>query len=78
MEEIFINLWEIAETLIKNIGRVWQWLNNELKINIPIKIPVILPDGIAVSLGFSPLELIGAGILVLLGLWVLKSLIPLV
>lgn len=76
MENIFLNLWEIAETLIKNINRVWQWLNDEINFNIPIKIPVILPDGITVSLGYSPLELIGAGILVLLGLWVIKSIVP--
>lgn len=76
MEDIFLNLWQIAESIIKNIGKVWEWLNNDISINIPIKIPVILPDGIALSLGYSPLELIGAGILVLLALWVLKSLIP--
>ncbi len=76
MENILGNLWNIAETLIKNINRVWEWLNNDISINIPIEIPVILPDGIVVSFGYSPLELIGAGILVLLGLWVLKSLIP--
>lgn len=76
MEEIFLNLWEIAETLIRNIGRVWQWLNEEISLNIPIKIPIILPDGIEVSLGYSPLQLLGAGILVLLGLWVIKSLAP--
>ena len=76
MEDIFNTLWNIAETIIKNINRVWEWLNTDISINIPIKIPVILPDGIAVSLGYSPIELLGAGILVLLGLWILKSLIP--
>ena len=76
MEDIFLNLWQIAESIIRNIGKVWEWLNNDISINIPIKIPVVLPDGIALSLGYSPLELIGAGILVLLALWVLKSLIP--
>lgn len=76
MEEIFINLWDIAETIIKNIGRVWQWLNQDIAFSIPIKIPVILPDGIEVTLGYSPIELLGAGILVLLGLWAIKSLAP--
>ena len=76
MENIFENLWNIAVTLIKNINRVWEWLNNDISVNIPIKIPVILPNGIALSFGYSPLELIGAGILVLLGLWVVKNLIP--
>lgn len=76
MEDIFNNLWEIAVSIIKNINKVWDWLNRDISVNIPIKIPVILPDGIALSFGYSPLELIGAGILVLLGLWLLKSLIP--
>lgn len=76
MENILINLWEIAETLIKNINRVWEWLNTEISFSIPIKIPIILPDGIEIALGYSPLELLGAGILVLLGLWVIKSLAP--
>lgn len=76
MEDIFLNLWEITEIIIKNINKVWEWLNSDLSINIPIKIPVILPDGIAISLGYSPIELIGVGILFLLGLWVIKSLIP--
>lgn len=76
MEDIFINLWNIAESIIKNINRVWVWLNTEIAFSIPIKIPVILPDGIEVSLGYSPLELLGVGILVLLGLWLIKSLVP--
>ena len=76
MENIFENLWNIAVTLIKNINKVWEWLNTEISINIPIKIPVVLPDGIEVTLGYSPLELLGVGILVLLGLWVIKSLAP--
>ena len=76
MEDIFVTLWEIAETIIRNINKVWVWLNTEISINIPIRIPVVLPDGIEVTLGYSPLELLGVGILVLLGLWVIKSLAP--
>ena len=76
MEDIFVTLWEIAETIIRNINKVWVWLNTEISINIPIRIPVVLPDGIEVALGYSPLELLGVGILVLLGLWVIKSLAP--
>lgn len=76
MENIFINLWEIAESIIKNINIVWSWLNTEIAIKIPIRIPVVLPDGIEISLGYSPLQLLGVGILVLLGLWVIKSLAP--
>lgn len=76
MEDIFNTLWNIAETIIKNINIVWQWLNTEIAINIPIRIPVVLPDGIEISLGYSPLQLLGVGILVLLGLWVIKNLAP--
>lgn len=76
MEDIFNTLWNIAETIIRNINRVWVWLNTKISISIPIKIPVILPDGIEVSLGYSPMELLGAGILILLGLWIIKSLTP--
>ena len=38
---IFQNLWDIAETMIKMIGVVWEWLNTNLIINIPITIPII-------------------------------------
>lgn len=76
MENILGNLWDIAETLIKNINKVWEWLNNDISVNIPIEIPVIFPNGIVISLGYSPIELIGASIIVLLGLWIIKSLIP--
>lgn len=77
MEDIFLSLWEIAETIIKSVNKIWEWLNRNISVNLPLKIPVLLPDGIEFSLGYSPLELLGAGILVLLALWVIKSLIPL-
>ena len=32
MENILGNLWDIAETLIRNIGMIWQWLNEPLKL----------------------------------------------
>lgn len=70
MENIILNLWEIAETLIKNISRVWQWLNEPFTIGFKL-------FGFEISLGtFVPIHLIGAGILVLLGFWFIKSLLP--
>lgn len=70
MENIILNLWEIAETLIKNVSRVWQWLNEPFTIGFTL-------FGFEISLGtFVPIHLIGAGILVLLGFWFIKSLLP--
>lgn len=70
MENILDNLWEIAITLIKNINRVWEWLNEPFHIGFEL-------FGFTISLGsFVPIHLIGGGILVLLGFWVIKSLLP--
>jgi len=70
MENIILNLWEIAETLIKNVSRVWQWLNEPFTIGFTL-------FGFEISLGtFVPIHLIGTGILVLLGFWFVKSLLP--
>ena len=70
MENILINLWEIAESLIRNISKVWQWLNEPFEIGFEL-------FGYNISLGsFVPLHLIGSGILILLGFWFIKSLLP--
>lgn len=70
MENILINLWEIAESLIRNISKVWQWLNEPFEIGFEL-------FGYSISLGsFVPLHLIGGGILVLLGFWFIKALLP--
>ena len=70
MESILVNLWEIAETLIKNISSVWEWLNEPFYIGFEL-------FGYTISLGsFVPIHLIGTGIVVLLGFWVIKSLLP--
>jgi len=66
---IFQNLWDIAETMIKMIGVVWDWLNTKIVINIPLTIPVIFPDGINIDLGFAPIWLLGAGLGVLVVYW---------
>lgn len=69
MTNIFQNLWEIAETMIKMIGVVWDWLNKDIVINIPITIPYLLPNGINWDLGFAPIWLLGAGLGVLVVYW---------
>lgn len=70
MENIIGNLWDIAETLIKNINRVWEWLNEPFYIGFEL-------FGFTISLGsFVPIQLIGTGILVLLGFWFIKALLP--
>lgn len=69
MTNIFQNLWNIAETMINMIGIVWNWLNTNLVINIPLTIPLIFPDGINFDLGFAPIWLIGPGLGVLVVYW---------
>lgn len=70
MENILGNLWDITITLIENISKVWQWLNEPFNIGFEI-------FGFNISLGsFVPIHLIGGGILVLLGFWVIKALLP--
>lgn len=70
MENILGNLWDIAITLIENISKVWQWLNEPFEIGFEL-------FGFKISLGsFVPVHLIGGGILVLLGFWIVKALLP--
>lgn len=70
MTNIFQNLWNLATEMITVIGTVWDWLNDDLIINIPITIPVIFPDGINFDLGFAPIWLLGGGIITLIVFWV--------
>jgi len=70
MTNIFQNLWDIAINMITTISDVWDWLNDDLIINIPITIPVIFPDGIIFDLGFAPIWLLGGGIITLVVFWV--------
>jgi hypothetical protein len=67
---IFQNLWDLAEGIILVIGEVWKWLNTDLKINIPITIPIIFPNGINFDLGFAPMYLLAGGVLTLIAYWV--------
>ena len=70
MENILSNLWDIAITLIENVNKVWEWLNKPFELKIDL-------DIFQVNLGsFVPIHLLGAGIIVLIGFWFIKSLIP--
>lgn len=70
MTNIFKNLWELALDMIELIGKAWDWLNDDLIINIPLKIPVIFPDGINWDLGFQPIWLLTGGMAALIIYWV--------
>ena len=70
MEHILSNLWDIAIALIENVNAVWEWLNKPYNIGFEL-------FGFTISLGsFVPIHLIGGGILVLIGFWVVKALLP--
>lgn len=70
-------LFDLILTLAKNINRLWDWISQPININFGFKIPLIFPNGINISLGYSIIDFLGAGILVLALLWVIKSLVPL-
>ena len=70
MENILENLWNIAVSLIENVSSIWEWLNKPFKLAIDLKI-------FEINLGsFVPIHLLGGGILVLIGFWFIKSLLP--
>jgi len=77
MDKIIITLWDLMESLIKNMSMLWEWLSDDISIKISwLKIPLLFPDGIEISLGFSFLSLFGAGITTIILLWVVKALVP--
>ncbi|MEM0173689.1 MAG: hypothetical protein QXI16_04190 [Sulfolobaceae archaeon] len=73
MENLFIELWEIAKKLLMSISNAFDWLFQPMKfnINIPIKIPLILENGIEWSwnVGVTPISLLGVGLLGMLAYW---------
>lgn len=75
---LFNSLWNMAKNLIEIIGDVWNWLSAPLEINIPFLRDVPLVGGwFEWSLDYSPIELLGVGIITLVLLWIIKHLIPL-
>lgn len=77
-DKFFQELWDLAISLLEMIGKVWDWLSSPLKIDIPLlsNIPII-GNWFNISLNYTPLQLLGVGLLLLIGLWVVKKLIPL-
>lgn len=70
MENILSNLWDIAIALIENVSAIWDWLNKPFKLEIDLVL-------FQINLGsYVPIHLIGGGILVLIGFWFIKSLLP--
>lgn len=75
---VFDSIWNMAKSLIQAMGTVWNWLVTPLSINVPLLSDLPLIGGwFNMNLAFSPIELLGVGILLLLVLWVVKNLIPL-
>ena len=75
---VFDSIWSLVIALIQAIGSVWNWLTTPLKVDIPLLSNIPLIGGwFNISLDYSPLGLLGAGILLLIALWVVKHIIPL-
>lgn len=70
MTNLFTELWKVAETMIKYINIAWEWLTDELVITIPLKIPLVIPEGINWSTGVTPISLLGVGLGALIIYWV--------
>ena len=74
----FESIWDMAEDFIKVMGTVWNWLVSPLEINVPLLSDMpLVGSWFEWSLNYSPLQLLGVGISLLLVLWVVKNLIPL-
>lgn len=72
-KNLFIELWGIAENILFYISKAFDWLFQPLKfnINIPIKIPLILENGINWSwnVGITPISLLGVGLIGMVVYW---------
>ncbi len=66
---VFSELWKIAETILKSISKVWDWLFDVLIIKIPVKIPLLIPDGLEWNTGVTPISLLGVGMIAMIIYW---------
>lgn len=73
----FGTLWNAILVFIEVIGVVWNWLSSPIELDIPLlsNIPLI-GNWFQWSLDYSPFELLGDGILLLVVLWFVKNLVP--
>lgn len=68
---LFQVLWDLLLNFIQAVSSVWEWLNKPIKIGVDL--------GIIGYIGippFTPISAFGVGILVIIGLWAVKSLLP--
>ncbi len=70
MTNLFTELWKVAENMIKYINILWEWLTDELIINIPLKIPLLIPDGLTWKTGVTPISLLGVSLGILVIYWI--------
>lgn len=70
-KNILNEMWDVAINLIKGIDAIWEWLKApvELGFNIPIIGYIGLPS-------FTPIGIIGAGLLAFMVFWLIKALVP--
>lgn len=69
-------LWKIGVNIINAIGQVWEFLTKPLSqsLSLPSWLTFLL-DTFGIS-DFTPLSLLlGSGIVILIGIWIVKSLV---
>lgn len=78
MGNIILEIWNIVEGLGSVINDVWDWMLKPVVISINwFKIPLLLPNGVHINTGITPIAFFGVGILAILVLWIVKALVPL-
>lgn len=68
---LFQTIYDLLIEFIKAVSSVWDWLNDPIKIGFDL--------GLLGYIGippFTPISAFGVGILVIIGLWAVKSLLP--
>lgn len=67
---ILERMWDVAKSLISGIDSIWDFLNSTVDLNIKL-------FGFKLGIpSFVPIEIIGAGLIVFIVLWLVKELIP--
>lgn len=79
MSNMLQTLYDIAMSLISNIGMVWSWLNSPLSLGFYLfgeGFNIFGWNGFIGIPTFVPLYVIGTGALVFIVLWMIKGLVP--
>ncbi len=74
-ENLFMRLWSIILELITKIEIAWDYINKPLQVELNLKIPYLLPDGINIVSKYAIIDYLGPAILVLIGLWIAQIVI---